>query len=114
MAYAAYIVVAIGVGRARRTQFNWVVTGSRPRVNVALNLALIPAYGMMGAAIATVAAYATMAIGMALVVAAHLPRAVPVAARRDGGARRGRRSPRGQARRGLAGAIALIAATPSR
>ena len=28
MAYAAYIVVAIGVGRARRTQFNWVVTGA--------------------------------------------------------------------------------------
>ena len=65
VAYAAYIVVAIGVGRARRTQFNWVVTGIAALVNVALNLALIPAYGMIGAAIATVAAYATMAIGMA-------------------------------------------------
>ena len=65
VAYAAYIVVAIGVGRARRTQFNWVVTGIAALVNVALNLALIPAYGMIGAAIATVAAYATMAVGMA-------------------------------------------------
>ncbi len=65
VAYAAYIVVAIGVGRARRTQFNWVVTGIAAGVNVALNLALIPAYGMIGAAIATVAAYATMAVGMA-------------------------------------------------
>ncbi len=65
VAYAAYIVVAIGVGRARRTQFNWVVTGVAALVNVALNLALIPAYGMIGAAIATVAAYATMAVGMA-------------------------------------------------
>jgi O-antigen/teichoic acid export membrane protein len=65
VAFAAYIVVAIGVGRVRRTQFNWVVTGAAAAVNVALNLALIPPYGMMGAAIATIAAYVTMAIGMA-------------------------------------------------
>ena len=65
VAYGAYIVIAIGVGRARRTQFNWVVTGAAAAVNVALNLALIPPYGMMGAAIATVAAYSTMAVGMA-------------------------------------------------
>ena|GEM_PF-67834 len=65
VAYAAYIVVAIGVGRVRRTQFNWVVTGVAAVVNVTLNLALIPSYGMMGAAVATVAAYATMAVGMA-------------------------------------------------
>jgi O-antigen/teichoic acid export membrane protein len=65
VSYAAYIVVAIGVGRARRTQFNWVVTGLAALVNVALNLLLIPPYGMIGAAIATVAAYSTMAVGMA-------------------------------------------------
>jgi O-antigen/teichoic acid export membrane protein/glycosyltransferase involved in cell wall biosynthesis len=66
VAYAAYIVIAIGVGRTRRTQFNWVVTGIAALVNFALNLALIPAYGMMGAAIATVAAYTVMAFAMAL------------------------------------------------
>jgi O-antigen/teichoic acid export membrane protein len=65
VSYGAYIVIAIGVGRARRTQFNWVVTGAAAVVNIALNFALIPAYGMMGAAIATVAAYSTMAVGMA-------------------------------------------------
>ena len=65
VSYGAYIVIAIGVGRARRTQFNWVVTGAAAAVNVALNFALIPTYGMMGAAIATVAAYTTMAVGMA-------------------------------------------------
>ena len=27
-AYAGYTVLAIGIGRARRTQFNWVVTGA--------------------------------------------------------------------------------------
>jgi O-antigen/teichoic acid export membrane protein len=65
VAFGAYIVVAIGVGRARRTQFNWVVTGAAAAVNVALNLILIPPYGMMGAAVATVAAFATMFAGMA-------------------------------------------------
>jgi O-antigen/teichoic acid export membrane protein len=64
VAFAGYIVVAIGVGRAKRTQFNWVVTGAAAAVNVALNLLLIPPYGMMGAAIATVAAYSTMFVGM--------------------------------------------------
>jgi O-antigen/teichoic acid export membrane protein len=65
VAFGAYIVVVIGVGRARRTQFNWVVTGVAAAVNVALNLLLIPPYGMMGAAVATIAAYATMFAGMA-------------------------------------------------
>ena len=31
MAYAAYIVMAIGVGRAKRTQFNWAITGFAAR-----------------------------------------------------------------------------------
>jgi O-antigen/teichoic acid export membrane protein len=60
VAYAAYVVMAIGVGRARRTQFNWVITGLAAALNVALNLLLIPEYGMTGAAIATVAAYGLM------------------------------------------------------
>ncbi len=64
MAYAAYIVMAIGVGRAKRTQFNWLITGVAAVVNVALNLLLIPPYGMMGAAIATVAAYGVMFAAM--------------------------------------------------
>jgi O-antigen/teichoic acid export membrane protein len=65
VAFGAYIVVAIGVGRARRTQFNWVVTGVAAAVNIVLNLLFIPPYGMMGAAVATVAAYMTMFVGMA-------------------------------------------------
>ncbi len=64
VAFAGYIVVAIGVGRAKRTQFNWVVTGAAAAVNIGLNLILIPPYGMMGAAIATIAAYAVMFVGM--------------------------------------------------
>ena len=36
-AYAGYTVVAIGIGRARQTQFNWVVTGAAAVVNIGLN-----------------------------------------------------------------------------
>jgi O-antigen/teichoic acid export membrane protein len=64
VAFAGYIVVAIGVGRAKRTQFNWVVTGAAAAVNVVLNLLLIPPYGMMGAAVATIAAFVVMFVGM--------------------------------------------------
>jgi O-antigen/teichoic acid export membrane protein len=65
VAFGGYIVIAIGSGRARRTQFNWVVTGAAATLNVTLNLILIPPYGMIGAAIATVAAYCLMFVGMA-------------------------------------------------
>jgi O-antigen/teichoic acid export membrane protein len=64
MVYAAYIVMAIGVGRAKRTQFNWIITGVAALANVALNLLLIPPYGMRGAAWATVAAYGVMFVAM--------------------------------------------------
>jgi O-antigen/teichoic acid export membrane protein len=65
-AYAAYTVVAIGIGRARQTQFNWVVSGIAAAVNVALNVILIPPYGMIGAAISTAAAYLALFLGMVL------------------------------------------------
>jgi O-antigen/teichoic acid export membrane protein len=80
VAFAGYIVMAIGVGRARRTQFNWIVTGIGALVNVVLNIVLIPPYGMMGAAIATVAAYVVMFFGM--VVNAQMVYRVPYQWRR--------------------------------
>jgi O-antigen/teichoic acid export membrane protein len=64
--YAGYTVLAIGSGRARKTQLNWVVTGAGAALNVVLNVILIPPYGMMGAAVATVAAYTLMFVGMTL------------------------------------------------
>jgi O-antigen/teichoic acid export membrane protein len=60
VAYAAYIVMAIGVGRAKRTQFNWVITGLAAALSIALNLALVPSFGMIGSGVAQVAAYTTM------------------------------------------------------
>jgi O-antigen/teichoic acid export membrane protein len=64
-AFGAYVVVQIGTGRARQTRSNWLVTGAAAALNVALNFALIPPYGRMGAAIATVSAYSALFVGMA-------------------------------------------------
>ena len=73
--YAGYTVLAIGSGRARKTQFNWVVTGTGAVVNVALNFWLVPAYGMVGAAVSTAAAYVVLFVGMTL----YAQRVYPVA-----------------------------------
>src|SRR3954463_14117997 len=62
--YAGYTVLAIGSGRARKTQLNWLVTGVGAAVNVGLNFWLIPRWGMVGAAISTLAAYIILFVGM--------------------------------------------------
>jgi O-antigen/teichoic acid export membrane protein len=73
--YAGYTVLAIGSGRARRTQLNWVVTGVGAAANIALNFWLIPAWGMVGASISTLAAYVVLFVGMTL----YAQRVYPVA-----------------------------------
>jgi O-antigen/teichoic acid export membrane protein len=65
-AYAGYTVLAIGIGRARQTQFNWIISGVAAAINIGLNFALIPPYGMMGAAVSTLVAYLALFVGMAL------------------------------------------------
>jgi O-antigen/teichoic acid export membrane protein len=65
VAFGAYIVVVIGIGRARRTRSNWVITGAAALMSVGVNLALIPEFGMMGAAVAGICAYGTLFLGMA-------------------------------------------------
>jgi O-antigen/teichoic acid export membrane protein len=62
--YAGYTVLAIGSGRARKTQLNWVVTGVGAIVNVGVNIALVPRYGMVGAAISTAISYTVLFAGM--------------------------------------------------
>lgn len=64
--YAGYTVLAIGSGRARRTQFNWIVTGVGAGTSIALNFWLIPPFGMVGAAISMVISYVVLFIGMTL------------------------------------------------
>jgi O-antigen/teichoic acid export membrane protein len=63
-AYAGYTVLAIGIGRARKTQYNWIVAGAAAAVNIVLNVLLVPRLGMMGAAIATIVAYLALFLGM--------------------------------------------------
>jgi O-antigen/teichoic acid export membrane protein len=63
-AFSGYSILAIGIGRARQTQFNWIVAGAAAVVDVGINVVLIPRYGMMGAAAARIAAYVTLFAGM--------------------------------------------------
>jgi O-antigen/teichoic acid export membrane protein len=65
VAFGAYIVVVIGIGRARRTRSNWVITGAAALASIGVNLALIPEFGMIGAAIGGICAYGTLFLGMA-------------------------------------------------
>ena len=60
--YAGFIVVTIATGRARQTKFNWIAGAAGAALNFTLNLWLIPAYGMLGAAYATLAAFALMMV----------------------------------------------------
>jgi O-antigen/teichoic acid export membrane protein len=55
--FAGFIVVTIATGRARQTKFNWIAATAAAALNFGLNFWLIPAYGMLGAAYATLAAY---------------------------------------------------------
>jgi O-antigen/teichoic acid export membrane protein len=64
--WGAYTVVSIGIGRLKRTQFNWVITGSAAALDVVLNLLLIPPYGIRGAAAAALTAFALMFVAMAV------------------------------------------------
>src|SRR2546430_3833647 len=47
-----------------KKKFNWIVSGMEAPVNIALNFALIPPYGMMGARLSTAAAYLALFLGM--------------------------------------------------
>jgi O-antigen/teichoic acid export membrane protein len=60
VALGGFNVVSIVLGRRKRTQFNWVATGSGAAVSVVLNLVLIPPYGIVGAGIANLSAFTVM------------------------------------------------------
>ena len=62
--FGAYYVVGVAVGRVKKTQLNWIVTGFAAIVNVALLIVLVPDYGATGAGAASAIAYFLMAILM--------------------------------------------------
>ncbi len=55
--YALYMVLLVILGRTGRTEFNFPATGAALVANVALNLALVPPLGIVGAGLALVASY---------------------------------------------------------
>jgi O-antigen/teichoic acid export membrane protein len=55
--YALYLVLVVILGRTGRTEFNFPATGIATAANVALNLALVPPLGIVGAGLALVASY---------------------------------------------------------
>jgi O-antigen/teichoic acid export membrane protein len=55
--YALYMVLVVILGRTGRTEFNFPATIAALVANLALNIALVPPFGIVGAGIALVASY---------------------------------------------------------
>ena len=87
--FAGYTVLAIGSGRARRTQLNWVISGLAAVVNIGLNVAPDPALRDDRRGDLDARRLRRALLRDALVRAGRVPGRLPVAARRDGGRRRG-------------------------
>ena len=60
----AYTNFVVGVYIRKKTQYLPYISGAGALVNVGLNFLLIPKYDIFGAALATLFAYAVMAVGM--------------------------------------------------
>ena len=62
--YALYMVLVVILGRTGRTGFNFPATAAATVTNVALNLALVPSLGIVGAGLALVASYVVVLVLM--------------------------------------------------
>jgi O-antigen/teichoic acid export membrane protein len=62
--YGLYLVLLVVLGRTGRTEFNFPATIAGTAVNVGLNLALIPPYGIAGAGFALVGSYIVVLVLM--------------------------------------------------
>jgi O-antigen/teichoic acid export membrane protein len=69
--YALYLVLVVILGRTGRTEFNLPAAIGALVVNVALNLALVPSLGIVGAGLALVASY-TVVLGLMYVFTQRL------------------------------------------
>jgi O-antigen/teichoic acid export membrane protein len=65
--YGLYVNCIVGVYITKKTKPIPYVTGFAAAVNIVLNLLLIPRFGMMGAALATLMAYMSMAASLYLI-----------------------------------------------
>jgi O-antigen/teichoic acid export membrane protein len=59
-----YVLFIVGVYLEKKTQYLPIISGGGAIVNVVLNFTLIPRYGLMGAAYATLCAYVVMAVSI--------------------------------------------------
>jgi O-antigen/teichoic acid export membrane protein len=62
VAFGISLVVTSGISFARRTRYLPLIAGAAALANVLLNFALIPPFGMVGAAVATAIGYAVLAV----------------------------------------------------
>ena len=62
--YALYLVLVVVLGRTGRTEYNFPATIAATVANIALNLILVPPYGIVGAAVALVASYLVVLVLM--------------------------------------------------
>jgi len=69
--YGMYVNFTAGIYIKERTKYFPIVTGAGALVNVVVNYLLIPYIGIFGAALATLASYITMALGLYLFAQHH-------------------------------------------
>lgn len=60
--HGAFLLTSIGIGIRKEARYYPMVTAAAAATNVAANFALIPSFGILGAAWATVLSYAVMAV----------------------------------------------------
>ena len=77
MLYGSYVVLAAGLFLYKQTIRMSVAVGVACVANVLLNLALIPAYGILGAAIATAISYVGLMIALTVMSFRQLPFPIP-------------------------------------
>lgn len=69
--HGIFLLTSVGIGVSKRARYYPLITAVVAAVNVAANFALIPRFGMVGAAWATLVSYAVMA-GMGAVISHRL------------------------------------------
>jgi O-antigen/teichoic acid export membrane protein len=69
--HGVFLLTAVGIGIAKQARYYPIVTAAAAGTNVMGNLLLVPRFGMMGAAWATVASYVVMA-GLGFVLSRRL------------------------------------------
>lgn len=73
VAFGAYLIVNIGLLITKKTTLTSLAISAGAVLNIALNFLLIPAFGMMGAAVATLASYFTAFVLLYIFAQKHYP-----------------------------------------